>query len=194
MTFWERTKFIFSYSTTGIKNFFLKIQPRYMDKLQPNRDLRKINSHPVPFNPNKVKPGKDYFNGNFFTLLIIFFYVLIFQKHITGQKANKTIEFDHFTVSQVFLLLILMILMMVERMLYRARKNTNWENSQNSTHGEWSKHALTFKILLYAGLVVYVHVWIGFVLPARQKIKLSKNPALLIDYLLWVAHFAFAAL
>ena len=25
MTFWERTKFIFSYSTTGIKNFFLKI-------------------------------------------------------------------------------------------------------------------------------------------------------------------------
>ena len=87
-----------------------------------------------------------------------------------------------------------MILMMVERMLYRARKNTNWENSQNSTHGEWSKHALTFKILLYAGLVVYVHVWIGFVLPARQKIKLSKNPALLIDYLLWVAHFAFAAL
>ena len=127
MTIWEKIKFITSYTGSSLKNFFLKIQPRYMDKVQPNRDLRKINSHPVPFNPNKVKPGKDYFNGNFFTLLIIFFYTLVFQKHITGQKANKTIEFDHFTVAQVFLLLILMILMMVERMLYRTRKNSNWD-------------------------------------------------------------------
>lgn len=80
------------------------------------------------FNPNTVKPGQDYFNGNFFTLLLIFFYQLLFQKHITGQKNSeeaKTIDFDHFTVAQVFMLLVLMILMMIERMLYRMRKNSD---------------------------------------------------------------------
>jgi hypothetical protein len=31
-----------------------------------------------------VKPGSDYFNGNFFSLLIIFLYSLFWFKHITG--------------------------------------------------------------------------------------------------------------
>ena len=62
-----------------LKDFFLKLQPRYMDKIQPNRDLRKNADTPVvPMNPNEVKPGQDFFNGNFFTLLVIFFYTLMF--------------------------------------------------------------------------------------------------------------------
>jgi len=80
----EKVKFMASHVGRNLKNFFLKLQPRYMDKLQPNRDMRKQQEQPVVFNPNKVKPGKDYFNGNFFTLLIIFFYTLGAQKHITG--------------------------------------------------------------------------------------------------------------
>lgn len=119
---------------------------------------------------------------------------------MTGQKLNdeaKTIDFDHFTVTQVFLLLLLMILMMIERMLYRTRKNSSWDNQQGPNaqqHGEWSKHALTFKFVIYVCLIVYVHVWSGFILPAKQGIKLSHNKALLINYLLWVLHFVFAAL
>lgn len=50
-----------------------------MEKVQPNRDMRKMHDAPtVVFDPNTVKPGKDYFNGNFFTLLLIFFYQLLF--------------------------------------------------------------------------------------------------------------------
>lgn len=82
----------------------------------------------VVFNPNKVKPGRDYFNGNFFTLMLLFFYTLLFQKSITGahiSEESKAIDFDHFTSSQVILLLSLMLMMMVERMLYRTRKHNS---------------------------------------------------------------------
>ena len=64
--------------TTCWKNtcdFFYKLQPRYMPRVQANLDIRTQLECPVKtFNANKVKPGKDHFNGNFFTLLIIFLY------------------------------------------------------------------------------------------------------------------------
>ena len=46
---------------------------------------------------------------------------------------------------------------------------------------------------LYVLIVIYVHVYLGFYLPYEQGAKLSKNIALLINYLLWVCHFAFAS-
>lgn len=121
------------YTGKTIRDFFFKLLPRYMDRIQPNRDLRTQKTEPVVFlNPNKVKPGRDYFNGNFFTLLIIFFYTLLFQKSITGAQSGeetRAIDFDHFTIAQVVLLFTLMLIMMVERMLYRTRKNTSsWES------------------------------------------------------------------
>ena len=48
-----------------------------MDRIQPNRDLRSSEQE-VKFDHTKVKPGRDYFNGNFFTLMLIFFYTLLF--------------------------------------------------------------------------------------------------------------------
>lgn len=129
LTFWDKVKFQSKELVTNIWDFFLKIQPRYMDRIQPNRDLRTQKEEPmVVFNPNKVKPGRDYFNGNFFTLMLLFFYTLLFQKSITGahiSEESKAIDFDHFTSSQVILLLSLMLMMMVERMLYRTRKHNS---------------------------------------------------------------------
>lgn len=131
MTAFEKVKFNFKLLGENIRDFFYKLQPRYMERVQPNLDLRRQNDNGVVhFNPNKVKPGRDYFNGNFFTLLIIFFYNLIFYKSITGASNiadnAAAIQLDHFTVTQVLLLLTLMLMMMVERMLYRTRKNNNW--------------------------------------------------------------------
>ena len=85
------------------RDFFYKIQPRYMNVIQPNQDLRTLSADAtVLFNANKVKPGQDYFNGNFFSLMILFLYTLLFQKSITGAhigEQSKTIDFDHFTVA-----------------------------------------------------------------------------------------------
>ena len=151
-------------------------------------------------NPNKVKPGKDFFSGNLFTLMLIFVYTLLFQKHITGARLadqSRAIDFDHFTVAQVGILLALMIMMMVERMLYRTRKSHNKEALNAGSSGErwdWTKHTLTFKLVIYVLLVAWVHIYGGFVMPAKQGIRLSKNPALLVNYLLWVCHFIFAGL
>lgn len=203
MTAFEKVKLNLRLLGEDIRDFFFKLQPRYMDRYQPNLDLsRQKDNDVVPFNPNKVKPGRDYFNGNFFTLLIIFFYNLIFYKAITGASNiadnAAAIQFDHFTVTQVFILLTLMLMMMVERMLYRTRNN-NWvkephHNSQVNSQWDWAKHTLTFKLVIYSFLVIYLHVYAGFVMPAQQGIRLSKNTALLINYLLWVLHFAYAAL
>lgn len=60
-----------------------------MNMVQPNRDLRsQTTNETVLFNPNKVKPGRDYFNGNFFTLMVLFIYTLLFQKSITGAHIS----------------------------------------------------------------------------------------------------------
>lgn len=63
----------------------------------------------------------------------------------------------------------------------------------DSTKSDWAKHVLTFKLALYLVLVIWVHVSTGFMMPANQGIKLSKNIALLVNYLLWISHFAYAA-
>ena len=150
------------------------------------------------FNPNKVKPGRDYFNGNFFTLMVLFIYTLLFQKSITGahiSEQSKAIDFDHFTVAQVVLLLSLMLMMMFERMLYRTRKN-NWESqaSLNSSKWDWAKHTVTVKLILYVLLVLWIHIYAGFIMPSQQGIRFSKNKALLANYLLWCLHLVFAGL
>jgi hypothetical protein len=161
------------------------------------------------FNVNKVKPGKDYFNGNFFSLLAIFLYSLFFFRHITGVKGNAeltNIDLDHFSTGQVLVLFGLMVLMLIERMLYRTRTNRKWtsepsanqpdiENgSQSDDYMDFAMHTLTLKLVIYAVLVLAVHVQIGFLLPIPQGVKLAKNGSLMTYYFLWVLHFVFAAL
>lgn len=40
LTFWQKVKFRFARLGGAIADFFFKLQPRYMDRIQPNRDLR----------------------------------------------------------------------------------------------------------------------------------------------------------
>ena len=96
-----------------------------------NIDVRSKAEEPlVPFNARKAKPGRDYFTGNFFSLLAIAFYTLFFFKNITGyipsnQAGAVSLQLNHFTSYQVLALFGLFSLMLVERMLYRSRKY-NW--------------------------------------------------------------------
>jgi ABC-type Fe3+ transport system permease subunit len=95
---------------------------------------------------------------------------------------------DHFSSSQVLLLFMLMLLMMAERMLYRTRK------SYSDAGTDWSQHTLTIKLVIYACLVLFVHVQCGFYFPLSQGIKLNNNLSLLFYYTLWAVHLVYAGL
>ena len=95
----------------------------------------------------------------------------------------------------MILLLSLMLMMMFERMLYRTRKNNGeTQSSQNALKWDWAKHTITIKLFLYAFLVIWIHVYAGFIMPSQQGIRFSKNKALLFNYLLWCLHLVFAGL
>jgi hypothetical protein len=73
-----------------------------------------------------VKPGRDFFTNIFFTLLLIIIYTLIYWKNISGEdKAQSfgaaTVSLDRFSTIQVITLFLILILLLFERMLYRAR-------------------------------------------------------------------------
>lgn len=123
----EKALFYLKKAVNKVKTFAIKLLPRYMDKTRANLDVRTKQDSPTQqFKHNKVKPGQDYFNGNFFTLLALTFYTLLFFKSISGQLAINKLDslalLDHFSSSQVGMLFCLLCLMMIERMLYRARK------------------------------------------------------------------------
>jgi hypothetical protein len=195
---------------SNVTSFFFKLQPRYLPRVQANLDMRTQHEVQVTqFNVNKVKPGTDYFNGNFFSLLVLFVYSLFFWRHLTGVYRNAEltkIDLDHFTSGQVLVLFTIMMLMLIERMLYRTRTNKKWSNEPAANQpdiesgGRWddlydlATHTLTVKIVLYAFLVIIFHVQIGFTMPISQGVKLDKNTSLTIYYFLWVTHFVFAGL
>lgn len=91
----------------------------------------------------------------------------MFYKSLTGQivmtKVDDVAILDHFSSPQVLLLFVLMLLMMVERMLYRTRKNQVDEASGN----EWFMHTLTVKLVIYAVIVAFVHFQCGFYFPVN---------------------------
>jgi hypothetical protein len=98
-----------------------------MHKRQTNLDSSKRINHPyVTHKYKKVKPGKDYFTRIFFTLLFIIIYTLIYWKNISGEDKNQsfgsaTMSLDRFSAIQVICLFVILILLLFERMLYRAR-------------------------------------------------------------------------
>lgn len=53
---------------------------------------------------------------------------------------------------------------------------------------------MTIKLGIYLFLSVFVHVQCGFYFPIKQGIKLNNNLSLLIYYMLWVLHLAYAGL
>ena len=81
--------------------------------------------------------------------------------------------------------------MMLERMLYRTRQV---HQSEYLTHsGLLGKHSLTIKIVLHVMLVLFVHIELGFFIPMRSQVKMSKRFTLVIMYLLCVMYFVSSA-
>jgi hypothetical protein len=116
------TKFFFA-----IFNFYGKVLPQYMHRKQKNLDSRRRLEKPyITHKYQKVKPGEDYFTPTFFILLIINIYTLIYWKNISGEdKAESfgaaTVSLDRFSTVQVIALFLILMLLLTERMLYRAR-------------------------------------------------------------------------
>lgn len=110
-----------------IANFYGKVLPQYMHRKQKNLDARHRMGHPfITHKFKKVKPGKDYFTPIFFILLLVVVLTLIYWKNISGEdKAQSfgaaTLSLDRFSAVQVITLLMILILLLLERMLYRAR-------------------------------------------------------------------------
>lgn len=98
-----------------------------MDRRQRNIDARKRNSSPyITHKYLKVKPGDDFFTPIFFILLIINIYTLIYWKNISGEDKSTsigeaTVSLDRFSTIQVLFLFLILMLLLFERMLYRAR-------------------------------------------------------------------------
>jgi hypothetical protein len=98
-----------------------------MNRKQKNIDSRKRNANPyISHKFLKVKPGEDYFTPIFFILLTIIIYTLIYWKNISGEdKAQSfgeaTVSLDRFSTIQVACLFLILVLLLLERMLYRAR-------------------------------------------------------------------------
>jgi hypothetical protein len=99
----------------------------YMDRKQRNLDNRERMSNPyITHKVKKVKPGGDYFTQIFIVLCIIFLYSLIYWKNISGEEKNQgfkeaTNSLERFSALQTISLLVIILLMVGERMLYRSR-------------------------------------------------------------------------
>lgn len=93
---------------------------------------------------------------------------------MTEIQAEKDSEFkllsllNHFSVLQVIILFGLLILMQVERMLYRMRIEHRVNNGFDI-----NDHALAIKGCIYVFLVTIVHIVLGFTLPIGQSTSLG---------------------
>jgi len=96
---------------------------------------------------------------------------------MTEIQVEKESEFfsltilNHFSIIQVIILFGLLILMQVERMLYRMR--IELDGGQRDGEFDINKHALAIKASIYAILVMTIHVVLGFTLPLGQNTSLD---------------------
>lgn len=80
----------------------LKLLPTNMKPYQKNLDLRTQNEMPlIHHSAKQVKPGKDFFASNFFSLLLIFVFNLFFYRNVTGDDKSGSlanISLDRFSI------------------------------------------------------------------------------------------------
>lgn len=71
-----------------------------MDDKQRNFNILKQEEKPeIVHKVNKVKPGRDYFNGNFYSLLCLFFYALLFWRRMIDGSLDEDDETDVYNES-----------------------------------------------------------------------------------------------
>lgn len=210
----------------NIKNFFLtiasfygKVLPQYMHRRQKNIDARKRSEQPYMTHKYiKVKPGDDFFTPIFFILLIINIYTLIYWKNISGENKSAsfgeaTVSLDRFGTIQVIALLLILMLLLFERMLYRARyiddRDTigkfqttfgqqtltqNMTKTVRKSRPSGYRHTLTLKLFIYYALIILINVYLGFLIPQHQLAPMRQNPWLVFFYFFWSYYFYNSAL
>lgn len=162
--------------------------PQYMDRKQKNLDARENNLHPfITHKMKKVKPGGDYFTEIFIVLMIIFLLTVIYWKNIAGETKNQNIaeatnSLDRFSIAQTISLFIILLLIIVERMLYRARyvdprdeegkyctmpeaRSPKQERKKQKLKSFGMRHTLTVKLVIYYVLIFAIHIYCGFIIP-----------------------------
>ena len=151
----------------AVKGFYLKLSPIYMKKKQKNLDLRTQEDKPaIRHNFVKVKPGKSYFFEHLIVLIFLFLYYLFFYKNITGESSVNsitTMELESFSINQVFIILVIMLLMCAERTFHRQRFYLTKDSK--ATPSFLVKHTITIKTLIHLSLVIGVHFDYGFFVP-----------------------------
>lgn len=158
-----------------------------------------------------MKPGKDYFAASFFTLILILSLNLFFYRNITGianmnsaSEALNGLNLQKFSIPQVTTLFIVLLLMMVERMLYRARGHHTQQSAYTAAVSQSKednitlvgKHQLAIKLVIHVVLVLYVHYELCMILP-RDSLSLltpSKRLPLIFYYLIWLYYFTLSSL
>lgn len=158
-------------------------------------------------------------------LLIIQIYTLIYWRNISGEDkqqsfAAASVALDRFSTVQVVTLFLILLLLLLERMLYRARYHDERDNygkyqtqpmvqakpvaGPDGTSNQLSskarsrktaamRHTLTIKLLVYYSLICLIHGYIGFYVPLYQLAPLSHNPWLVIYYIFWCFYFYYSA-
>ena len=117
-----------------VKYYFFNIMPEYLKSIQPNSDVRSLEDRPYfRHNYRYIKPGKDLYNLSFFIMLIIFFYDLIFFSRIIGKTTDKIGESfskQRFSVGLIYLIVIQLAWIILERVLYRLRSSGGKRDEQ----------------------------------------------------------------
>jgi len=159
-----------------------------MDRKQENIDTREKHLHPyITHKLKKVKPGGDYFTETFIVLMVIFLLTVVYWKNIAGETKNQnfaeaTNSLDRFSIAQTISLFIILLLIIIERMLYRARyvdprdgegkyctmpdqRNPKIERKKQKLKTTGIRHTLTLKLVIYYVLIFAIHVYCGFIIP-----------------------------
>lgn len=129
--------------------------------------------------------------------MVVDIYTLIYWKNISGEDKSQsfgaaTVSLDRFSTPQVISLFLILMLLLFERMLFRARyvddrdhegKFQSEPTIGNSTHvnqapqyrvlqrtrnAKGSRHTLTIKLCIYYCLIILIHVYLGFIIPQYQ--------------------------
>jgi len=103
----------------------------------------------------------------------------LFWKSIVG--ISNEIDLNQFAASQAILLFIILILLLVERMLYRTKGETGI-----------AKHRLTIKLFIFAFEVIVIHFLFTYIWPYKGM-RLSDYLPIKVYYIFWLSHFYFSA-
>lgn len=125
--------------------------------------------------PEQIKTGRDMYLPGFIMCLIILVYFLLFFPNIISKKSYAQINqgnSQRFSSEVIFVLLLVIAIIVVDRMLFVIRKVTSNPNdiqfmtSQSPTpKDDFSKFTLITKATMHVTLILLVHYYFFISIP-----------------------------